>query len=236
MFEGYFALQLTFARQYATAASVPFDIAVARCTNLRRRLNLTEAADAPRWNDLLARVGCLMEDQPAALALCLEVFETRPRHEPPRTFGCFSCDPPDESGVLRLHFMPPADVRASPLAFAGIDARLNELRALFAHVRRTERNAASVRGISWLYNLDAYKRLFPPSYRTSVQAPRFPLRMTGSSTWGQVLNWRQEVKPAARDAVLAGLDGMKIEAPWEVFPLSALTATCGIDPFHDWFS
>ena len=236
MFEDYFALQLTFARRYADVATVPFDIAIAHCTNLRRRLNLMGAVGAPRWNGLLSRVGCLMEDHSAALTLCVGLVGTQPSLEPPRTFGCFSYDPPDESGALRIHFMPPAGTLASPLALEGIDARVDELRELFSQVRRAECSARSVRGVSWLYNLDAYKRLFPPAYRTSVQPLQSPLRMTGSSTWGQVLNWRQEVKPPARDAVLAGLATMKIEAPWEVFPLRALTAMCDIDHFYDWFA
>lgn len=236
MCEDYFALQLTFARQYAVAANVPFDIAIAHVTNLRRRLDLMGAVGAQRWNELLSRVGCLMDDPSAALSLCVGLHGAQPRREPPRTFGCFSYDPPDESGALRIHFMPPAGTLASPLAFAAVDARMDELRALFSQVRRAERDARSVRGVSWLYNLDAYKRLFPPAYRTSAQAPRSALHMTGSSTWGQVLNWRQQVKPPARNAVLAGLATMKIEAPWEVFPLRALVATCDIDDFYDWFA
>ncbi|MDB6002642.1 MAG: hypothetical protein JWP52_4341, partial [Rhizobacter sp.] len=127
----------------------------------------------------------------------------------------------------------PEDTQASPLASASIAARLNELRAMFSHVRRTERHVASVRGVSWLYNLDAYKRLFPPSYAASVQAPWFPLHLNGSSTWGQVLNWRQEVKPAVRDAVLARLPAMKITGPWECFPHQALVATSDVEAFYE---
>jgi hypothetical protein len=215
---------------------VPFDIAIAHCTNLRRRLNLMSASATPAWNDLLARVGGLIEDHPAALSLCMGMLETKPRFEPPRAFGCFSHDPPDASGALRIHFMPSAETLTSPLGLGAMDARMNELRALFSHVRRTEPDAKSVRGFSWLYNLDAYKRLFPPTYRESVRALRSPVHMTGSSTWGQVLDWRQRVKPEAREVVLAGLTTMKTDAIWKVFPLRALTATCDIDRFHDWFA
>jgi hypothetical protein len=132
--------------------------------------------------------------------------------------------------------MPAHGTSASPLAFASHAARMSELRAIFSHVRRTERSVTSVRGVSWLYNLDAYKRLFPRLYGASVQMPWFPLHMTGSSTWGQVLNWRQEVEPAMRDAVLTRLAGMKVNAPWEVFPHRALVAKCEIGHFYDWFT
>jgi len=233
MLEDYFALQLKFAEHYATAADVPFDMAIAHCTNLRRRLNLWGPVGATRWNGFLAQVSCSANDHSAALSMCIELYETRPSLEVGRSFGCFSYDPPDAAGALRIHFIPPEVTRTSPLASASTDARVDELRALFSHVRRTERTVASVRGVSWLYNLDAYKRLFPPSYAASVQAPWFPLHLNGSSTWGQVLNWRQEVKPAVRDIVLARLPAMKIQAPWEIFPHQALVATCEVDAFYE---
>ena len=231
--QDYFALQLKFAEHYATAADVPCSIAIAHCTNLRRRLNLWGPAGETRWNGFLAKFSRSANDHSAALAMCIDLYETRPSLEAERSFGCFSYDPPDATGALRIHFIPPEDTRASPLASASTGARVDELRAMFSHIRRTERNVASVRGVSWLYNLDAYKRLFPLSYAASVQAPWFPLHLNGSSTWGQVLNWRQEVKPAVRDAVLARLPAMKIEAPWEIFPHQALVATGEAGAFYE---
>ncbi|VTU21446.1 hypothetical protein H6CHR_01592 [Variovorax sp. PBL-H6] len=115
-------------------------------------------------------------------------------------------------------------------------ARVQELCALFSHVRRTERNFLSVRGVSWLYNRDAYRRLFPRSYAMSIRPVAAPLHLNGSSTWGQVLNWRQEVKPDMRDALVDRLDTMKAEAPWETFPLQALTATGDIGKFFEVFT
>ena len=69
-----------------------------------------------------------------------------------------------------------------------------------------------------------------------MQAVRFPLHLNGSSTWGQVLNWRQEVKAAVRDQLLARLDDMSVETPWEIFPLQAKVATSPIDVFYEQFS
>ena len=88
-------------------------------------------------------------------------------------------------------------------------------------------------GVSWLYNLGAYTRLFPPAYAASARLPAFPVHMNGSSTWGQVLTWRGTVKPAVRDAVVAKLAAIDPAAPWKVFPLRALAATAAIGVFHD---
>ena len=95
---------------------------------------------------------------------------------------------------------------------------------------------SSVRGVSWLYNLEAYRRLFPRSFAMSIQAIKVPLHLNGSSTWGQVLNWRQDVKPGMRDALLSRMTMMRPEAPWEAFPFQALTATSDVAEFYDHFT
>ena len=234
--EEYFSLQLTFAKRYAITAGLPFAAAIAHCTNLRRRLNLWGPAGASRWSDFLARVGEPVDGRSDALALCMAWYERRPRLAAERAYGCFSFDPPDASGALRMHFVPPEDTRTSPLAFANVGARVQELCALFSHVRRTEPRALSVRGVSWLYHRDAYRRLFPRSYAMSIRPVAGPLHLNGSSTWGQVLNWRQEVKPDMRETLLARLATMRAEAPWEIFPLQALTATSDIADFYEHFT
>jgi hypothetical protein len=88
--------------------------------------------------------------------------------------------------------------------------------------------------MSWLYNLDAYKRLFPSAYRRSVREPGFAPHLNGTSTWGQVLDWRQQVKPAMRDAVLANLACLDVRArrgrcfrcgPWRRVARSGISMT-----------
>lgn len=233
MLEDYFSLQLTVASHYATEARVPFELAVARCTNLRRRLHLWGPPGAARWDAFLSQMRKQAIDRAALLSTCSAFHRCRPQAAPTRLFGCFSYDSPDAAGVLRVHFMPPENISASPLAAASLHARAGELRAMFAHIRRTERNAESVMGVSWLYNLDAYKRLFPSAYVAAIRPPWFPLHLNGSSTWGQVLDWRQGVKPAMRDGLLGRLHLMKAEAPWEVFPLQALAANCNVRAFYE---
>lgn len=236
MLEDYFSLQLSFAERYAAAADLPLGVSIAHCTNLRRRFNLWGPAGANRWNDFVARIGHPKKDRRDALTLCMQWYEGRPQLATGRSFGCFSFDPPDASGVLRIHFIPPETTSTSPLACANTGARVQDLCELFSHVRRKVAGVLSVRGVSWLYNLEAYRRLFPCSYVMSIQAINVPLHLNGSSTWGQVLNWRQEVKPNMRDALLARMITMRPEAPWETFPLQALTATSDVAEFYERFT
>jgi hypothetical protein len=102
--------------------------------------------------------------------------------------------------------------------------RRAELRALTTDLRQRHPDARQVRGRSWLYNLDAYKRLFPAEYVASIRRPTSAVNLTGSSTWGQVLDYRGRVKVAVRDHVLSHLSLTMLETPWQAFPLAALVA------------
>lgn len=232
--QDYFTLQLTVAAHYAAIAAVPMDVAVARCTNLRRRFKLAAPDGEPRWAGFLAEVRASQGSEQDLLPLCMRYFEAGRAKAASAAFGPFSFDPPGPDGALRLHFMPPERPAASPLARTVLDDRLDELRALFDAVRHKHRGARSVRGYSWLYHLPAYLRLFPPAYRHSVRAPSVAPHLTGSSVWGQVLDWRQQVKPAMREAVLSRLPAMEVEVPWRIFPLQPLTAECPIAEFDAW--
>lgn len=237
MFEDYFSLQLAFSKQYASKSRVALSEAIDRCTNLRRRFGLTGPNGEGPWRTFLACVDQSATDRDdAVLSMCSKLYADRPVVSQGPAFGCFSYDPPNASGILRLHFVPPESVEASPLASANVEARLSELRMMFEHIRRQERHATVVMGISWLYNIEAYKRLFPERYVESVRTPAFSVHLNGTSTWGQVLDWRQAVKPAMRGSILARLSDLRVEAPWAVFPYRALVANCEMAVFHDYFT
>lgn len=236
MLQDYFSLQLKFAAHYALKAAVPHVVAIERCTNLRRRLNLWGDAGEIQWNRLLAGIQNTGSDPAEQAAWCADFQRPQLEAGLERSFGCFSYDPPDATGTLRIHFLPPNGINSSPLASESIGARMTELRDLFAHVLHHESKVKTVRGVSWLYNLHAYRRLFPRPYSASVQSAWFPLHLNGSSTWGQVLNWRQEVKTKVQDQLLTRLDDMQVEMPWRVFPLQAMIATGQIELFYEQFT
>ena len=131
------------------------------------------------------------------------------------TFGCFAYARPtrraDPSPLPECR-----DGRAAPRwPSTASGERRAELAALFAHVKRTLRPPLQVRGVSWLYNLDAYRRLFPISYLATahVAAERFqhmPL-------WGQFVDrhgamkeqpTRQFLERLERQSSLDGLDAV----------------------------
>lgn len=235
LYHDYFDLQLRFAARYAALAGLPLPEAIDRCTNLRRRFGLWGAAGEERWSEFLRRV----EGLPAhadVLRAAITMHEGRPPSTP-SPFGCFSYDPPDSQGSLRLHFMPDErHYQASPLAESRLPERRAELRALFIEVRRIHPGLQRVRGLSWLYHVPAYKSLFPPGYAASVQPATEPLNMTGSSTWGQVLDHRHRLRPGIAERVLASLGPSTVHAPWLAFPRQPLAAVGPAQEFFDWFA
>jgi hypothetical protein len=233
--EAYFDLQLRFAERFSALTGVPLAEAISRCTNLRRRFGLWGPAGDRAWAGFLGEVQSCAQHRDL-LRLTLDAQDAAPRVSP-SPFGCFSYDPGGADKPLRLHFMPDLHHKhSSPLADTSMHERHAELRALFAEVRQQHPEVQQVRGLSWLYHVQAYKRLFPPAYAASLVPAGGPLHMNGSSTWGQVLNYRHELKPGVADRVLAGLQPGTVSSPWQAFPLQPLVASCSVDHFFNWFA
>jgi hypothetical protein len=236
----YFALQLLFARHVAWRAAMPLEDAVARYTNLHRRFGLGDGGDRPRsrpWMHYVGELVRLRTDQ-ERLEWTLACFIAAPQERPPANeeqFGCFGCTPPDAGGVIRFHFTNKHNGGgAGPLSRTKISARVAELRSMFTFIRQNHPSAAIVEGASWLYNLEAYRRLFPPEYGASrYRPPR--VRLTGSSSWGQFLDHHGAVKPALREVFLRNLQAMDVAAPWLAFPLPALRTSAPVERFYTFY-
>jgi len=235
----YFDAQLRLAGRVAELTGTPLSDAVLRFTNLHRRLgfgvNVPGEAPAPGWLDY-ARALEAAPDDPARLAVTRAAFVRGADEVLPlqgqRQFGCFACEAPTEDGAVRLHFNnQDTDEDGGPLATAKIARRRTELAALVRHVRTVHPEATCIRGKSWLYNLEAYRRLFPADYGASRAVAEGPLRLNGTSSWGQLIDAHERIRPAARDALMAGLADLDPEAPWLAFPLRVLATEASIDSF-----
>ena len=229
-YQDYFDLQLRVALSYARLGQMPRAVAIGQFTNLRKRLGLMGASGVAAWRRLL-QCASSEADHQDLLEAALDLHDRRAQcFSSP--FGCFSYDPPDAEGVIRIHFMPDERHRGdSPLSDARLPERRAELRALTADLRQRHPDARHVRGRSWLYNLDAYKRIFPAEYVASISRPTSAVNLTGSSTWGQALNYQGRVKQAVRDHVLSHVSLATLETPWQAFPLIALVADAPVQCF-----
>lgn len=239
VFRDYYGLQLALAEALAARRGDCLSDTVRGFTNLHRRLGLGEvtgAAPSPEWR----RYAEGLERQPdraARLDWTMQALAAAP-DEPPQPnkvrFGCFSYDPP-EAGVVRIHFNNhDSQDGAGPLARGKIEARRSELTRMFAHLRRTAPEAETVAGASWLYHLEAYRRLFPPAYTASATAAG-EVGLTGTSSWGQFLTHTGAIRDDLRQAFLARMQDLDPEAPWLAFPLRPLRVSAPLAAFYDHF-
>ena len=107
--------------------------------------------------------------------------------------GCFSYALVGQ-GCVRLHFHAGRSLSDSPLSLANEKQRRWELITLISKAAASGENIQII-GASWLYNLVAYRRLFPEQYVCSLRPvehlyERLPL-------WGQFLKRDGTVRASA---------------------------------------
>lgn len=234
----FFDLQLLFAAFMAERMEAPLRHTVTHYTNLYRRFGLGDPGDTypPMWEEYLAGLDPLAP-RAEQLAWTRERFLLADELKPPahhHLFGCFACEPVGPDGIVRIHFGNRDRDGVSPLHRSKSELRRKDLTALVGFAMENYPWATSVMGTSWLYNLEAYRRLFPPEYGASAH-PAERLRLIGLSSWGQLLTHDEFLKPAMRDILLQNLDRIDLAAPWRIFPLPALAVSAPLEAFRRFY-
>lgn len=234
----YFELQLRLARRMAELTGAPLGEMALRHTNFHRKFGLGRGdhAVAPAWGPYAAALE-RTSDLSAQVALTQATFLAMPPEVeplPPKiAFGCFAHDAPNAEGRVQIHFHNlDTDDAGGPLAAAKIGRRRAELAAMIGHIRAEHPEAVAIKGRSWLYNLEAYRRLFPPQYGASAVPAEGRTNLHGHSVWGQSVDAWERVRPEVRDHLLGRLDELDPEAPWRIFPLRVLSTVASIDSFE----
>ncbi len=199
--ERFFEVQLIFARKVAEVTGRSFEDAVLHNTAMYRIFGLDWSADPthPTW---LAYVRTLRSDKEQGAEetyrYYLSKYDELPKSNGLRHWGCFSHEYlPDEHRIM-IHFSNQDFTGYGPLSHQRMAIRKAELKEMFTHIRNERPDAEIVTGGSWLYNLDAYKRLFPVEYGQSAkEADR--VYYTGRGLWGQFLDseWQVNERTAA---------------------------------------
>jgi hypothetical protein len=149
------------------------------------------------------------------------------------TFGCFSYARASGDRI-RLHFQNAEPDGRSPLGIERVRQRTEELTALFEHVRRSPVPHVRVAGASWLYNLDAYRRLFPSAYVATAHV--IGRRFQRMPLWGQFLDrsgglkenvTREFLERLGRQANVDGLD--------QCFPFQVLSVEAPVREFYEFY-
>lgn len=231
----FFDLQLRFAEKAARLSKLPLPQALLQYTNLYIRFGLGHdfCPKQPTWREYAAGLVGASD----ALGWTYRFYcERGGAVTPPgfvATFGCFSYARLTADRV-RLHFHNRDTDGRSSLASELADRRREELAGLFAHARQTGPESARVIGASWLYNLEAYRRLFPDSYLATAR----PIggRFQHMPLWGQFLDRNGAVKARMAQLLLERLAGCASPDDLDqCFPLPVLTLEASVGECCDFY-
>ena len=230
--KAFFDLQLRFGHKVALLSGRPLARVLLEYTNLYIRFGLGRDFDPahPAWRDYLAGLQSTSDIREWTYGFYLTRRDAMVGPAVVATFGCFSYARTGGDRI-RLHFQNAETDGHSPLALERVSRRSAELAALFKHVKQTMCRPGRVVGTSWLYNVEAYRRLFPMSYLATA---RVTARFQHMPLWGQFLDrsgatkdhmTRQFLERLERQAGLDGLD--------RCFPFQALSVDAAAQDFYD---
>lgn len=233
----YFALQLAFAQRIAARFALPLTDALLHYTTFAVMLH----AEAD-W-DTFAR---LLTNAPDPLELTYQWYLERRDHErepqPEDTtfndrplFGCFYFDVRDAT-IIRPHFLNNDIPGMRSLSRERFAVRREELRRMFTHIRQTVPEAATVHGNSWLYNLPAYIRLFPPNYTLEMEENTDGV-LQQLVLWFQCYDRFWEIKPGIAATLLQCVDQVNDLADLRFcFPYQRLRPRAPIADFYAFYN
>lgn len=241
----FFDLQVRFAQGVARLAGVSLEHALLDSTNLYVRFGAGRAFDPthPLWAAYIEGVRACTDGRELS-EWTWRFHADCPAHlaAPPvaAAFGCFAWAR-DPHGGVRLHFDPrgagnEGDASRSPLDAREAPRRRAELLQLIEHVRAHAGSSDPlVRGTSWLYNLPAYQRLFPPAYLATSKTVE---RLRALSLWGQFLDRRGQLRYDVAQALLARLARtQEVRAIGQCFALRAIAVEAHASTFDEnWFA
>jgi hypothetical protein len=231
----FFEINLLFARKVAEVSGQPLASALLHYTNLYIRFGLgwNLSATNPIWQEYLDGLHQVEDKAEWTYRFYLKQQQQIASESLHLAFGCFSYTVVDGYRI-RLHFHNNEPPEHSPLSKDRMSQRLAELKSMFAHIKQDVNTPTNVIGASWLYNLEAYRRLFPPAYLATAQAggddfPYLPL-------WGQFIDHRGHIKEDLVAQFLECLDQQHdLAGLRKCFPFQVLHLESSIQEFYQFY-
>ena len=232
---GFFDLQLIFAKKIAQLTQQSYPEAILYRTAMYRIMGLDWSLNPhhPVWQTYLSGLHQEDTDTDWSYQFYLERADQIPSYEEPR-WGCFSYEYWSERRLIHLHFGNLDNSGYGPLSHQRKEARLADLWSMFTQIKRTHPDAIAVHGSSWLYNLEAYRRLFPVEYglSTRTDAPQLIAR----SLWGQFLRYNGKLHEERAAVFLDRLSRLEDEHQHaRCFPYQVLLAQAPIILFYTFY-
>ena len=238
----FFRIQLLFAHQVAEITGEPFHEIVIDHTQLRNIYGLyvprSDPSD-PLWQIFmqgLASCKNLEEETEWAYSFYHNHYDaSRYRENNGIYWGCFYYAYPFlDRPAVRLHFIHRDATGSGVLSKARMSVRIAELTAMFQHIKASHPEAETVVGGSWLYNIEAYRRLFPPRFLATAQPEQSEPGFW--ATWGQFLRRNGKLDQGKAQAFQNCLQQQTTVAGClSCFPLEKLRLECPIEVFYEYY-
>ena len=232
-------LQVRFAQKIAEVSDQALENVLMDHTMLRNLFNLRVSHDIPNplWDEFIK--GLCASDNPEdwTYSFYLQRMAAEPDPSDERKFfGCFSYVYPWRgTKKLRLHFENRETSDHGTLSKERMTLRKSELSAMFRYIQANHPDVETVRGGSWLYNIPAYLRLFPPDYVKTAKPVGY--ETTFWALWGQFVARHGSVRQPAAAQFLACLKTQKtVEGCLQCFPYQVLRPECSIEIFYDFYN
>ena len=233
--KAFFDLQLQFAHKVTALSGLPLAYVLLKYTNLYIRFGLGRDFHPahPTWQAYLAGLQDTHDQRDWTYRFYLTRAEAMAGPPVVAAFGCFSYAL-WRGDRIRLHFQNTDTEGHSSLGVACVGQRRADLTALFQHVKQTLPERVQVVGVSWLYNLEAYRRLFPVSYVATARV--LSDRFQSMPLWGQFLDRHGGLKETMTRPFLARLEQQaRVERLHECFPFQVLTVEAPVQEFYDFY-
>ena len=235
----FLTLQIRFAQKIAEVSDQPLADVLIDYTILRTLFNLRVSHDIPNplWDAFIT--GLELSDNPEDWTYDF-YLQHRTRNpdvsDNRRFFGCFSYVYPWRgTKKLRLHFENRETSDHGTLSKERMTLRKSELSAMFRYIQANHPDVETVRGGSWLYNIPAYLRLFPPDYVKTAKPVGY--ETTFWALWGQFVARRGTIQKPAATQFLECLGKQKtIEDCLHCFPYQVLRPECAIGVFYNFYN
>ena len=197
----FFATQQRFAERWADLASMPIETAYLECTTwYHQAAGLGRDFDPshPVWQRLVAEVA--VSPEPDAVVHAWAVAHKQAVGPGAVLDFAWSAD----DRTVRVNFLGERSPSSSPLSAMQLPVRKRELRDLVLRAADQHPEAELLRGRSWLYGLEAYRRIFPPVFLVGLEVE--PPDLQFLAIWGQLLHRDGTSRPGVAAGLLVAAD------------------------------
>ena len=228
----YFKIQFDFANKLAQLKNVPLIQSLLRYTNFYRRLGIRgkPTEENSMWQEYVDGIAEGKDALDWFYFLYTIYKQSKKDVKVERPFGDFGYEV-DGDSVL-VHFNPDTTQSVGSLKKEMIPTRMRELSEMFQYIKENEPDIVTVKGYSWAYNLESYRRLFPLEY---TKNPVIVQSFRGSSGWGQFFKSNGEMNQDLIVEFYKNLENLDPDNPHFVLPFQVLAVSVPIEIFYDFY-